>query len=663
MIIMQPPQSIYIDRLTYNNLNFLTETTAGTMTSGDFNLTTGKPLTNIANNAMVDQFFLNIVSNSLKEGINVTKDYIYKYPQAMEVDTLRDIQVTDETEINAVFVYEGASMKNMFGYYTYTLDENGNKRILDNENATQDYYYRPTVVFPHVYSAGGDANTLQRGHSRRLRGNLPNGNFANIYVGFFLICHGWYAFEVNSTVPDRYILSSTPEFAHKYKDTEYDILNNKLYSVFAKSESVNGDKLLMVAFEDIVVDNIYDMDYNDCVVGLHISDVSHIVDYDKYAELVLEEASEQETCNSIVNIDETGEFLDIKNYDLQNGRTYIFERKHIFGNLTDRDSFYDAVVGMLANYIESITKVTEDGYYKVVVRRRFRPNDVTLLKNKNKKFYLFEAKFNRNNRNTMLGYQKELMKNITKFNYSERYRLYDLDTSVEVIGESTDFGKPCRTNNVNFRIVGNGLMDCTSGRAHLPFKTTQDYIVYRNVNYDNTGLTINVRMDVHPTGYQSGNKTFVRYVSFITDDNQHLVVDLGNLDLYQINNSDTMILNNDHEQLNTILSKIEVSAVYTGSDVGTTVKELISIFKPNSGATFRTVTINGSLVFYCVRFANIKNNPTMVFSNTENMLRWSDNYNTTSGTYFDKQNAYRTSSLIGTTTTSVKKLTPGRPDL
>jgi len=244
----------YIDNIDFTQLNFLTATgVTGTISSNDYDLTTGKPKNNLYLNSKVDAFFIDTLKNNLYENKNVNDSFIYKYPRVLETESTRDMQVTNETTIDAIFIHEGASMQNMFGYYIYTLDNEGNKKLLANDTDPQGYYYNPTVIFPYVYSESGDSTTIQQGNTRRLKGNLPNGNFENIYIGMFLVPHGWYAFKQNGPVANKDILYSTIDFNQKHKDSEFGMINDKIYSVYFKAKSDQDHELLSVGFEDIIV--------------------------------------------------------------------------------------------------------------------------------------------------------------------------------------------------------------------------------------------------------------------------------------------------------------------------------------------------------------------------------------------------------------------------
>lgn len=639
---MTQPNSKYLDYITFDNLSYLTDTFASTITSDNFNMTTGKPLTNMAANSTVDNFFINTVSQSLQERFNVNNDFIYQYPQVLELESMRDLEITNETTIDVVFVHEGASMKNMVGYYFYEIDGNGDKRLLDNNGVVVDYYYKPTVIFPNVTSENGDSNTLQRGNTRRLKGNLPNGNFANIHIGFFLICFGWYAFENGSEINPDKILHSTLEFNVQYRNTEFQMVNDKIYSVYVKSKAENGDELLLLAFEDLFAKGPDDLDYNDCVMGFVISDVNNVVDYDKFAELVLEE---EPTYNNIIFLDDEGEYLELPDniYNIDNNQAHIFERHLIFDNQPDRDAYILVMFQLLTNYYYQITSENTETEYKIIVKYLFRPNDLLFnSSNGKKKLYLLKAKFNKHIGPIVDQYRLLMQKNLQDPNYIEDYKLYQRDNQAEVVINLADnIDHPRKESADPFRIIGNGVMDCRNGKAHLPFKDPYIYQVYKNTTFDGDGLVINVKMDDHPDGYQLGSKYFVRWIGFVVDGTENVVIDLGNLNVYQ-ESGGSLTLISDVATLNSSLTGINIGDVTAGSD---TIKGLVSVFRNNSGATFRIITIKDSMKFYCIRFPNIKNNPTMVFLDADVMINWSEAVNIISGTYYKKQRTFLVSNL------------------
>ena len=636
---MPPPiGSKTISNINFDKLYYLTSATNNSSVCNDesFNMTTGKPLNNLTINPLVDSFFLDNLKIILAENKNIyDTDFISKYPKVLETDTLRDIEISagGETMIHAVFIHEGASMKNMFGYYFYYINEEGQKVLLDNAEGETAYYYRPTVILPHVFSEDDNLSSLKLGEQRKLRGNLPNGNFSNIYVGFFLVIHGWLAKTGNGLCADDQFLYSTVDFAHQYSETQWEIVNNRIFSIYAKAENSDGDQMLFTAFEDLVdKQNQNDMDYNDCVVGFNISDVSTVVGYDDYSKVYVPTTPIAPSSNTIVNIDDEGEYAEFKKtaYTFVYGKNYIFERHIFFPNEEDRNSFKTVYNRLFTNYKhESIVNVGDKG---LKISYLFRKNDITNNTTGDKvKLYLFQAKFNKSKSGDVTDYDELFNKIYKDSDYYERYALYrhDDDDESSLISTSTVFDKPnvlSSNKNTGFLVTGSGLVECQNGRSRLPFTTSQIYKIYKNSSSGNKGLVINVGMDTHPTGYKAGTKTFLRYVSFNVDNSELVVVDLKDLSLY----------NGELSSITPSFTKITVSSVTANSNY---IKNLINVFRNDSGATYRVVQI-GQLKFYCIRFPNIKNNPTMVYLANGFNVSLSQRSNTLLGTYFYNRTFY-----------------------
>lgn len=631
---MSVPQGAkQISHIEFNNLFYLndTQTSLQTVLSDDFT-STGKPLNNLTTNTVVDAFFLNTIKTSLEENINVYDKFIFTFPKVLELDEFRDLNVTGSTVIDAVFVSEGASMMNMFGYYFYTVDVDGTKLLLDNSDSnidSTDGYYRPTVIFPHVKSESNNQDTLQLGDMRRLKGNNVNGSFENIYVGFFLVPNGWYVKNGTGPYYNDAILYTTIDFCYNYTPTEYQMVTDKIYSVYAKAKSEHDDELLLVAFEDVFYSGVYNMDYNDCVVGFNISDVSNIANYDNFSSIVL--TTEDTPSNNIVFIDSEGEYINISHpvfNQIDSTINYIFERHITVDSTTVRDELYDTVLELLTNFSIGVEK---SGDKTVIARYLFRKNDIknATKKSTKKLLYLLQVKYNNSKRDKVNDYQIMIGQNLIKEGYSESYRFYPQNNDqVGTIVLTDNYDKPV-VESGDFRIIGNGVMDCIKGKSHLPFKDVQIYKVYRNINTStNKGLVINIKMDNHPSGYMVGKKTFVMWVSFHVNGNDLVTVNLDTLDIYDSN----MTINN-----NLSYDTIKISDKQSNSEY---IKDLISVFRNDSGATYRTVTVNNYLVFYCIRFPNIKNNPTMVYLDSTMFINWDNAVNITDGTYFNKQTFY-----------------------
>jgi len=311
-----------------------------------------------------------------------------------------------------------------------------------------------------------------------------------------------------------------------------------------------------------------------------------------------------------------------------------------FDNIDDRDQTFDACNELLANYKYDFEKRSEDDKHVLALKYLFRHDDLKKGdQDKDYKIYLFESVFSNHLNSTIVNKYKEItFKNMHNSNYYERYKLINTETDEELIRLTDIFDQPFKSQENKFRIIGNGVMDCQSGKSHLPADKSQIYNVYKNMS-DGKGIVINVKMHTHPTGYMSTKKTFVRYVSFVANTNEHLIIDLGNLNMYQeVDDSGTL-----NRIYTPFFDNIKVSGITT--DASSEIKSLIDVLKNDSGASFRTVTINGMQTYYCIRFTNIKNIPTMVFLDSTKSLEWNNKYNSISGTYYDKHTTYPVSSF------------------
>lgn len=660
-----PEGSKVIRQIDFSKLKYLVDgNVVDSPTEENFDILTGKPKTNITLTDKIDDFFLTNISANFHENSNINDSLIYQYPKLLEVDSLRDMQVTDETTIDAVFIFEGASMKNLFGYYMYTVDVDGNKQLLDNADDSKGNYYSPTVIFPHVYSDSKVTNSLQRGEMRRLIGNLPNGNFSNIYIGLFLVPHGWFAIEEKSPIYNENILYSTLEFNVNYTPSDYVTVTDKIYSVYFKALSEKGDELLLTAFEDIFVDGVYDLDYNDCVVGFNISNVGNIVDFNNYSKVEVNDFinTVAEKKNNIMGYDDNGEYVELNRdiYNIDPTKNHVLERHKCFNNREDQENCYNVYKRLNTNYVFSVTKNNDFGQNEVIISHRFRTNDLKAAfgtissgnsnngkENDNEhgnsnsnpvygkiaKIYLCDNRYNKENEKSesIEDYKLICSKSLEDDSYSEKYRLYNEATKVDVIRLDNIIDKPQKMNVTKFRIIGNGVMDCKYGKSHLPFTEKAIYRAYKNSS-TTRGLSINIGMDDHPTDYMRGKKTFVRRVSFNVDSKELVVIDLADLSIYT--EVSGVLVAKDKSFFKSI----------TISDIVRTdgnIKDLIGIFRTDSEASYRIITLSNGMVFYCIRLPAVKNNPTMVFMKDSNVLPWTDNLFYSSGTYYNKERTYR----------------------
>lgn len=642
-----PPGSKSITNIDFHSLYYLTGnengvTTTNTCTSSDFNMDTGRPLRNMQNTPLIDNFFMSNLNDNLTEHGNISTNFIKKYPKVLETDSLRDIQITLETSIDAVFLYEGASMKNMFGYYFYTVDENGTKMLLDNADNSNGYYYHPTVIFPHVYNVENDQTTIQRGEYRTLKGNLPNGKFQNIYVGFFLVPHGWYALTGNGLYDDTNIFYSTVDFSRTYNNnSDEQIVKDKIYSIFAKATSEQGDELLFVGFEDVFINSVYDMDYNDCVVGFIASENSNIVDFNNYSSVKVSNNDNDpdksnklhESDTNILSIDEKGLKVSFNyhKYPINKGTDYVFEIVRTFSDPTYINTFYTVLENLYENY--KLRNVLDLNNNTITSSFLFRSNDLkNSVEGSTFVLYLLDPRFNGSRKSNVDDFQKLLYQNHTSSFFSEKYKLYPNNSPNTKLIDITDSIDKLHIPKNNFRLTGNGVIDTLTGNKQLPVKDTAIYKIFKNA-VGTRILDINIKMDVHPTGYHSNTTRYMTWISF-TVNNEKLAIDLSNLDTYDGN----LTKNNNLTFTNIDVGPLTANAEY--------VKELISALRNDSSAYFRLVTIYGYLKFYCIRFYGIKSVPTMVYldGNIENKLNFS--LASKSGTFYNKNTLYTVNNLF-----------------
>lgn len=671
---MSHPKSKFINKIQFDKVYYLTDENVAKQlpTNTDINTETGRPLNNIYNNNKIDTFFFEVIYEMLFESKNVHDNFIYTYPELLEETYERDIKIEEATTIEVSFLMAGASMQNMIGYYMYILD-NGEIKILDNDGVVDDYYYKPTIIFPHAIKK---TDHLNLGDTRKLKGNMPNGDFANVYIGFFLVSNGWYSYYNNGFVPDEHVLYTTVKFNQLYETEEYEMVKGKIYSINLKSDIVDDKFMIVVSFEDLfhkgVIGN--DLDYNDCTLGLTIEN-SKVKNIDTMSTLVTNKKRTKELTDNIIGINDIGEYVsfDKELYTLNSDITYIFERHYEFTSETERDEMFECLDDLFMNYVISRQKIGNNKILMVYIFRggdivyndrelasnadsksrssnTIRSNeDIEIVDDPNKaddlkigkydkyiKIYLMEMKYNSHKLARAKSYKKKIEKNLKDNIYTEHYKLYNAATNENIISVESEVADTKVVKSKKFKIIGNGIMTCNRGKSHLPFKSTQTYNVYTNKEVESgDGLVINVRMDEHPDGYQSGKKTFVRYISFIVNESEKIVIDLADISLY----SEYGVPATD-EYVNN-LNLIDISDIFTEAH---SLDKLKGIFNNNKDITYRIIIID-SFIFYCVRLGKLKNLPTLVYLNSDFNISWLDNYNITSGTYYNKKKFYEIDNL------------------
>lgn len=261
-----PNGSKLLNSIDHNNYNYLTHDVNGDPTfmyswDNSYFSSKGKPLNNLTVEELGEQMLVD-VREMLPERSNITTTIFEDYPDLLSASPPIDhsLHITEETDVWVTFIDEGAGYKNAFGYYLW-IDDNGSKVILQNDDVTNSNgslgNYNPLIIFPNgSLGIGGSLRTgghLVPGHRRKLIGNLPNGKFDNVNVGFFLVPNGWGGTTTGVRYNNKAILYSDKEFNTGTGD------NNVQAVCFEYKEH----KLL--AFEDIKRPG-GDSDFNDMVL-------------------------------------------------------------------------------------------------------------------------------------------------------------------------------------------------------------------------------------------------------------------------------------------------------------------------------------------------------------------------------------------------------------
>ncbi len=176
----------------------------------------------------------NIYANVLPERENA----LTAHPEYFD-GTVKDLHISEETELYLTFIDEGAGYKNVLGYYTY---QEGNPP----SNVDQ---LDKIVIFPNA-SAQGSGGQLVRGNTMRLLGTFQPGTV----VGFFVIANGWR----NGSITDGYYTQHT--------DIDFN-LSGRQQSIIFFDQTCNST---VIAFEDITVPN-GDNDFNDAIFEITAS--------------------------------------------------------------------------------------------------------------------------------------------------------------------------------------------------------------------------------------------------------------------------------------------------------------------------------------------------------------------------------------------------------
>ncbi|MFY0631903.1 MAG: DUF4114 domain-containing protein [Flavobacteriaceae bacterium] len=176
----------------------------------------------------------NIYANVLPEQTNAMEEH----PEFF-ANPVKNIKVTEATELYLTFIDEGAGFKNVLGYYTY---QEGNK-------PTSEEQLDKIVIFPNA-SAQGSGGQLIRGNTMRLLGEFEPGTV----ISFFVIANGWR----NGQITDGLYTQHT--------DIDFNMSGRQQSLIFFDS-TCNST---VIAFEDITVPN-GDNDFNDAIFEITAS--------------------------------------------------------------------------------------------------------------------------------------------------------------------------------------------------------------------------------------------------------------------------------------------------------------------------------------------------------------------------------------------------------
>lgn len=181
----------------------------------------------------------NIYANVLPERQNA----MVAHPEYFS-NPVKNLVISEETELYLTFVDEGAGYKNVLGYYTY---QEGNI-------PTSEEQLDKIVIFPNA-SAQGSGGGLIRGNTMRLLGTFEPGTV----ISFFVIANGWR----NGQITDGYYTQHT--------DIDFN-LSGRQQSIIFYDRTCNST---VIAFEDISVPN-GDNDFNDAIFQITSSNPNAI---------------------------------------------------------------------------------------------------------------------------------------------------------------------------------------------------------------------------------------------------------------------------------------------------------------------------------------------------------------------------------------------------
>lgn len=129
------------------------------------------------------------LSSRITSNLPEFKDLRQTNPTLLDEKYSRQLYVNEDAEVWVTFVHNGASFRNVLGYYFY---EEGKK-----PNSIEEIQSK-IIIFPHI-------NALRSGDKVKLKGNLANGGFSKgTTVGWFIISDGWRNGVISGSKPQLY---------------------------------------------------------------------------------------------------------------------------------------------------------------------------------------------------------------------------------------------------------------------------------------------------------------------------------------------------------------------------------------------------------------------------------------------------------------------------
>ena len=216
----------------------------------------------------------------------------------------KQLFVREEAEVWVTFIHNGASFRNVLGYYYYK-DGEAPKTPADIKNKI--------IIFPHI-------NALKVGEKVKLKGDLPNGAFEKgTQIGWFVISNGW---KDGSITLDNAVMYSDKNL-NTFNSTES--LREQMVFLFDKKE-----KIMVLGWEDVPRNrSTCDHDFNDLIFYATWNPIKSV---ETGAYPILENETDQD-----LDKDGVSDNADEYPADFERAFTNHFPSKGTFGTLLFED--------------------------------------------------------------------------------------------------------------------------------------------------------------------------------------------------------------------------------------------------------------------------------------------------------------------------------------